>query len=115
VRLVVRRATPATLPGVAGRPIRASACETMVLDCQAVGTTSAENPTNKANRILRHGSVESQFWTCVPLFVEVSISVVRSPETAYEIVYAGPSLAAAKATIRDLFAQSVVALRMRPI
>jgi hypothetical protein len=35
--------------------------------------------------------------------------------TAYEIVYAGPSLAAATATIRDLFAQSVVALRMRPI
>jgi hypothetical protein len=22
-----------------------------VLDCQAIGTTSAENPTNKANRI----------------------------------------------------------------
>jgi hypothetical protein len=46
---VVRRATPAALRGVAGRPTRASACETMVLDCQAVGTTSAENPANKAN------------------------------------------------------------------
>jgi hypothetical protein len=48
---VVRRAAPAALRGVAGRPTRASACETMVLDCQAVGTTSAENPTNKTNRI----------------------------------------------------------------
>jgi hypothetical protein len=35
--------------------------------------------------------------------------------TAYEIVCACPSLAAATAIIRDLFAQSVVALRMRPI
>jgi len=36
--------------GVAGRPTRASACETMVLDCQAVGTTSAEKPNEQGEQ-----------------------------------------------------------------
>ena len=43
------RATPATLPGVAGRPITASACEMTVPDCQTAGETSTLKPTKKAN------------------------------------------------------------------
>jgi hypothetical protein len=57
----------------------------MVLDCQAVGTTSAENPTNREPNEQgepdRYATDQSKadFRSCVPLFVEVSIPVVRSP------------------------------------
>jgi hypothetical protein len=62
----------------AGRPALQPArrwCWTAKLSAPRLPRTQRTSRTGS----LRHGSVESRFWSCVPPFVEVSIPVVRSP------------------------------------